>query len=121
MNKKLYVGNLSYSMTNEELGSHFGQAGEVASVKIIMDQATGRSKGFGFVEMSDENGAQKAIEILDGKEIGGRTLRVSEAKPQPERGGDRPRRDFGDRPRRDFGDRPRRDFGGDRGGFKSRD
>ena len=56
MNKKLYVGNLSYSLTNEELGSHFGQAGEVASVKIIMDQATGRSKGFAFVEMADENG-----------------------------------------------------------------
>lgn len=86
MNKKLYVGNLSYSMTNEELSNAFSQCGEVVSVKIIMDQATGRSKGFAFVEMAEEDGAQKAIEQLDGKDLAGRTLRVSEAKPQPDRG-----------------------------------
>lgn len=87
MNKKLYVGNLSYTMTNDELQNAFEQAGQVTSAKIIMDRDTGRSKGFAFVEMADEDGAQKAIEQLDGKEIGGRALRVSEAKPQPERSG----------------------------------
>jgi RNA recognition motif-containing protein len=107
MGKKLYVGNLSYNLTSEELSSAFSAAGQVASVKIITDMNTGRSKGFGFVEMADEDGAQKAIAELDGKDVGGRALRVSEAKPQPERGS----RPQGDRPRGGGG------FGGGRGGF----
>lgn len=104
MNKKLYVGNLSYGLTQDELKNAFTACGDVLSAKIIMDQETGRSKGFAFVEMADEEAARKAVTELDGKEVGGRALRVSEAKPQP----DRPR--GGDR----GGDRAPR--GGDRGG-----
>ncbi|MBY0515938.1 MAG: RNA-binding protein [Bacteriovoracaceae bacterium] len=107
MNKKLYVGNLSYNLTNDELQNAFASCGSVVSAKIIMDQATGRSKGFAFVEMADEDGAQKAVEQLDGKEVGGRALRVSEAKPQT----DRPRGGGG------FGGGRGGDRGGDRGGF----
>ena len=90
MNKKLYVGNISYQMVQNDLTDLFSPCGEVTSVKIITDPATGRSKGFAFVEMSDEDAANKAIAELDGKEIQGRTLRVSHAKPQTERS-DRPR------------------------------
>lgn len=115
MNKKLYVGNLSYGLTSDELQNAFAQCGSVVSAKIIMDQATGRSKGFAFVEMADEDGAQKAIEQLDGKELGGRALRVSEAKPQesrPRGGGG-----FGGGRGGDRGDRgDRGGFGGGRGG-----
>ncbi len=124
MNKKLYVGNLSYNLTQDELQNAFAACGEVVSAKIIMDQATGRSKGFAFVEMADESGAQKAITELDGKEVGGRALRVSEAKPQTDRprgggggfgggrGGDRGGYGGGGR----GGDRGGYGGGGDRGG-----
>ncbi len=112
MGKKLYVGNLSYSLTSEELSDAFSSAGQVASVKIITDMNTGRSKGFAFVEMADEDAAQKAIAELDGQEVGGRALRVSEAKPQPERGQGGPR---GDRPRFGGGGGGRGGFGGNRG------
>jgi RNA recognition motif-containing protein len=107
MNKKLYVGNLSYNLTSDELQTAFAQCGGVVSAKIIMDQATGRSKGFAFIEMESEEGAQKAIAELDGKEVGGRALRVSEAKPQT----DRPRGGGG------FGGGRGGDRGGDRGGY----
>jgi RNA recognition motif-containing protein len=93
MAKKLYVGGLPYSTTNDELKDHFAQAGEVASASIIMDRASGRSKGFGFVEMVNDNDAETAINMFDGKEFGGRNLTVSEARPMEERpasgGGDR--------------------------------
>ncbi len=85
MSTKLYVGNLPYSAKEESLKEHFSSAGSVASVKIIIDRETGRSKGFGFVEMESEDGAQSAVSQLDGQEFEGRSLRVSEAKPQPER------------------------------------
>ena len=90
MAKKLYVGGLPYSTTDAELKDAFAQAGSVASAVIIMDKMSGRSKGFGFVEMSSDEEAQKAIETMNGKDFGGRTLTVNEARPMEER----PRRDF---------------------------
>ena len=90
MAKKLYVGGLPYSTTDAELKDAFAQAGAVESAVIIMDKMSGRSKGFGFVEMSSDEEAQKAIEMMNGKDFGGRTLTVNEARPMEER----PRRDF---------------------------
>jgi cold-inducible RNA-binding protein len=81
MGKKLYVGNLPYSSTEESLRAAFAQAGGVESAKIITDKFSGRSKGFGFVEMATEEDAQKAIEMWNGKELDGRTLTVNEARP----------------------------------------
>ncbi len=81
MAKKLYVGGLPYSTTDDELKSAFAQAGSVDSATIIMDRATGRSKGFGFVEMSTDAEAQSAIDMWNGKDFGGRNLTVSEARP----------------------------------------
>jgi RNA recognition motif-containing protein len=92
--KKLYVGNLPYSATEDELREYFGQHGEVHSVALINDRATGRPRGFGFVEMDDE-GAQKAISALDGQEFGGRNLRVNEAQDRRPGGGGRGRGGFG--------------------------
>ncbi|OQB44432.1 MAG: RNA recognition motif [Parcubacteria group bacterium ADurb.Bin159] len=85
MEKKLYVGSLSYNTTENSLKDFFSQAGTVESVTIIMDKMSGRSKGFGFVEMSSEEEAKKAIEMFDGKELDGRSIRVSEARPMKER------------------------------------
>jgi len=85
MAKKLYVGNLSYDMTEDALKDAFSQAGTVESAIIIKDKMSGRSKGFGFVEMSTDEEAQKAIETLNGKELDGRTLTVNEARPMEER------------------------------------
>jgi cold-inducible RNA-binding protein len=85
MAKKLYVGGLPYSTTEDELRDAFSQAGSVASASIIMDRMSGRSKGFGFVEMTTEEEAQKAIEMMNGKDFGGRTLTVNEARPMEER------------------------------------
>jgi RNA recognition motif-containing protein len=85
MGSKLYVGNLPYSATEDSLKSHFAKAGSVTSVKIITDRDTGRSKGFGFVEMDSDSSAEKAISQLDGQEFDGRAIRVTEAKPQEPR------------------------------------
>ncbi|MDD5032763.1 MAG: RNA-binding protein [Candidatus Pacebacteria bacterium] len=103
MAKKLYVGSLSYGTTDDTLRDGFSQAGNVESAVVITDKMTGRSKGFGFVEMSTDEEAQKAIELFNGKEFDGRTINVSEARPMEARP-------------------PRRDFGGSRGrgGFGSR-
>ena len=81
MNTRLYVGSLSYDTTEESLKDFFSQAGTVNSVSIITDKYSGRSKGFGFVDMSTEEEAQKAIETLNGKELDGRTIIVDEARP----------------------------------------
>ena len=101
MAKKLYVGGLSYSTSEESLKNAFAQAGAVSTASIVMDKMTGRSRGFGFVEMSSDEEADKAIEMWNGKEFEGRTLTVNEARPM----GDRP-------PRRDNFRSGGRDFGG---------
>ena len=85
MAKKLYVGGLPYSTTEDELRDAFAGAGSVTSASIIMDRMSGRSKGFGFVEMSTDEEAQKAVEMMNGKDFGGRTLTVNEARPMEER------------------------------------
>lgn len=82
---KLYVGGLAYATTEATLRSSFEQAGTVTSATVIMDRATGQSKGFGFVEMSTPEEAAAAIEMWNGKELDGRTLRVNEARPQEPR------------------------------------
>ena len=86
MGKKLYVGNLSYQVDSSELEQMFGAHGQVTSAQIINDRDTGRSKGFGFVEMANDNEAQAAIEALNGQEQNGRALTVNEARPREERG-----------------------------------
>lgn len=112
MAKKLYVGGLSYDTTEDGLRETFSQAGTIESAVIIIDKMSGRSKGFGFVEMSSDEEAQKAIEMFNGKELDGRTITVNEARPMearpPRQGGfDRGGRGGG------FG-------GGGRGGGRSR-
>src|ERR1700749_1511801 len=87
MGKKLYVGNLSYSVDSSELEQMFGQYGQVSSAQIINDRDTGRSKGFGFVEMANDGEADAAINALNGQEHMGRALTVNEARPREERGG----------------------------------
>ena len=101
MGAKLYVGNLPYSVTEERLQQHFGQHGSVVSARIVTDKFTGRSKGFGFVEMSSDAEAERAINAINGTEFDGRNVVVSEARPQAPRessfgggrGAGRPRRD----------------------------
>jgi len=87
MGRKLYVGNLGYDVTNADLEKLFEPFGTVQSAQVIMDRDTGRSKGFGFVEMGSDNEAQAAIAGLNGKEAGGRTLNVNEARPREGGGG----------------------------------
>ena len=87
MGKKLYVGNLPFNTTDESLNEIFSQAGSVQSAKIITDRDTGRSKGFGFVEMQNDNEAQAAIQGLNLKESDGRALTVNEARPREARSG----------------------------------
>ncbi len=90
MAKKIYVGGLSYETTEDSLKKLFSQAGTVETVTIIIDRMSNRSKGFGFVEMSSDEEAGKAIEMFNGKELDGRSLTVNEAKPMESR----PKRDF---------------------------
>lgn len=88
MAAKLFVGSLSYNATDQTLSDAFAQAGTVVSAKVIIDRMTGRSKGFGFVEMSSDEEAKKAMEMWNGKELDGRTLVVNEARPmEPRTGG----------------------------------
>ena len=109
MSMKLYVGNLSFQTTNEDLQQLFEQAGTVESVNVIEDRETGRSRGFGFVEMASNEEGQKAIEQFNGKEFNGRNLNVNEARPREERGP------------RGGGGGGRGGFGGNRGGGGRRD
>ena len=97
----IYVANVPYSVKDQDLRELFEPYGEVTSAKIIMDKATNRSRGFGFVEMSDDNAGRQAIEATNGKNFHGRDLVVNEARPRPE------------------GDRPFRGGGGDRGGYRN--
>ena len=107
MGKRLYVGNLSYNVTNESLEELFAQFGTVQSAQVVMDRDTGRSKGFGFVEMADDNAAQAAIQGLNEQQHDGRPLTVNEARPREERGGG-------------GGGRGGRGGGGGRGGYGRR-
>ena len=81
----IYVGNLSYSLDESELREAFAAYGEVSSVKVLMDRETGRSRGFGFVEMPNQTEAEAAVAEINGKEVGGRALRVNEARPREAR------------------------------------
>ena len=87
MGRRLYVGNLPYKATDEELTELFSRAGAVDNVRVMRDQATGRARGFAFVEMANDEGAQKAISQLHGYALEGRPLVVNEARPKPEGGG----------------------------------
>jgi RNA recognition motif-containing protein len=89
MSTKLYVGNLSFQTSSEELQTLFAQAGTVESVSLIEDRETGRSRGFGFIEMSTKEEGAAAISQFNGKDLGGRALTVNEAKPREDRGGGR--------------------------------
>ncbi len=110
---KLYVGNLPYSTRDEELRELFAEFGTVASAKVIMDNQTGRSRGFGFVEFDDAAQAQAAIAAMNGREVGGRALAVNEARAQGTGGERRGPRGFGGGHRGEG----RGGFGGDRGGY----
>jgi RNA recognition motif-containing protein len=90
----IYVGNLAYSVTEDQLREAFGQFGEVSRVNVIMDRETGRSKGFGFVEMASNSEAESAINALNDSDLGGRKMRVNEARPRTDRNdrNDRPPR-----------------------------
>jgi cold-inducible RNA-binding protein len=97
MGKKIFVGNLSFDTTSAQLESLFSEVGPCDSAAVITDRATGQSRGFGFVEMRSAADAQKAITVLNGREVQGRTLNVSEAKERSSGGGDRSRGGFGAR------------------------
>lgn len=87
MSNKLYVGNLSFRVTSEDLQEHFATAGAVESANVVYDRETGRSRGFGFVEMADEEAANAAIAQFNGQEYDGRNMVVNEARPREDRGG----------------------------------
>src|SRR6476659_3651209 len=109
MSTKLYVGNLAFNTTSEELQQLFSQAGTVESASVVEDRMTGRSRGFAFVEMATPEEAASAIEQMNGKEIGGRALKVNEAKPRENRPGGGGGRRFG-------GNRGGGGYGGNSGG-----
>jgi len=109
MSTKLYVGNLAFQTTSEELQELFAQAGTVESASVVEDRMTGRSRGFAFVEMATKEEAATAIDQFNGKEVGGRALKVNEAKPRENRSGGGGGRGFG-------GNRGGGGYGGNRGG-----
>lgn len=116
----IFVSGLNYSMSSEELSEVFTQFGAVASAKVVTDRATGRSRGFGFVEMPSEDEGRAAIAQLDQTDVGGRKINVKEAEERPQRSSnDRPRSNFGGGGRREGGFKPRfnRDGGNGGGGY----
>ncbi len=113
MESKLYVGNLPYSTTEDELRNMFSEAGTVASVALIKDRDTGQSKGFAFVEMSNQVEAEKAISMFNGRSMGQREMKVSLARPREDRGGGGGGGGYGNR----GGGGRRSDRGGGRGGY----
>lgn len=124
MGKRLYVGNLPYSMKSNDLEEVFRQIGEVVSAKVVTDMESGRSKGFAFVEMATDELGARAMEELNGKEVGGRALKVTEANPRPERpaggnrfGGNREGGFRGGNREGGFRGGNRGDRGGNRGGY----
>ena len=129
MDSKLYVGNLPYSMRDDDLQQHFAQFGQVNSAKVMMDRDTGRSKGFAFVEMGSRDEAQAAIRGMNGQEFNGRALVVNEARPREERpggfgggnrggfGGGGGRGGYGGGDRGGYGGGDRGGYGGGRGGY----
>lgn len=111
---KLYVGNLSFSTSNQDLNELFGTVGTVVSSNVIEDRETGRSRGFGFVEMSSKQEGENAIAEFDGKEVNGRTLKVNEAKPQERRSNGGGGGYGGGGGRGGYGGGGNKDFGGSR-------
>ncbi|HZP46677.1 MAG TPA: RNA-binding protein [Candidatus Binataceae bacterium] len=89
MGRRLYVGNLAWAVTDEDLAQVFGEVGKVENAQVIIDRATNRSRGFGFVEMASDEEAEKAISALDGREVKGRAIRVNEAQARSGGGGSR--------------------------------
>ena len=110
MSTKLYVGNISFNTTNQDLNELFGAVGAVQSANVVEDRETGRSRGFAFVEMSTDAEAASAIDQFNGKEVAGRMLKVNEARPRENRGGGGGGRNFGGN---------RGGYGGNRGGGSS--
>ena len=115
MSMKLYVGNLSFQTSSDDLQELFAQAGTVESASVVEDRETGRSRGFGFVEMASKEEGEKAIEQFNGKELNGRNLNVNEARPREDRGGGGGRGGFGGNRGGGGGGRGG-GFGGNRGG-----
>ena len=108
MAQNLFIGSLAYSTTDDTLKAFFETIGEVSSARVVTDRETGRSKGFGFVEYTDEANNQKAVDDLNGKELDGRSINVNLARPKE------------DRPRRDFGNNDRGNGGNGGGAFRQR-
>jgi len=120
MGKRLFVGNLSFETSDDDLKTAFSTAGTCASASVVRDRTTGQSRGFGFVEMSSDEEAQRAISTLGGTVLGGRTISVSEARERSERGGPPPGPRFGyGPPPSDSGPRFRKE-GGSRRGLRAR-
>jgi RNA recognition motif-containing protein len=118
MSTRLYVGNLNFRTTSDELREVFSQAGEVENATVVEDRDTGRSRGFGFVEMATAEGAAAAIEQFNGREFGGRNLTVNEARPREDRGGGGRGGGYGGG---GGGDRGGRGYGGGGGGGRERE
>jgi cold-inducible RNA-binding protein len=117
MTMRLYVGNLSFQTTSQDLQDYFSQAGTVESANVVEDRETGRSRGFGFVEMATKEEGEAAIQQFNGKELNGRNLTVNEARPREDRGGGRGGFGGGGGGRGGYGGGGNRGGGGGRGGY----